>query len=362
MINNNTILNHLVSPVRMIDARVELYNGSTLINSFSCRDKLIEFSIERVSEENKFFGFGIIQRLNVKLIDQYRELSISSANSLRIVYEIAGQEVSPYPTFTPSEVNRDENTNELSITAYDKLNAVASKTVGELTLTAPYTTIGFITAATVLLGCKAWRTVDLDVSETAFTTSFADGGNFEGTELLRVGLDDIAEITQSFYFIDKDDYLVFKRLNKNAAPVLHLSKSEYYKLTSGIEHKLSQICKTTELGDNIISSAVGTGNTQYIRDNAFYELINGVSNLLEEAIAKIGGLAINQFDCSWRGNVLLEPGDKISMETKNGGTITAYILDDVIDYAGYLEEKTKWEYNPEEGTDANPATIGEMLD
>ena len=68
MISNDIVKNYLTSPVRDIDAKVELYNGSTLLKSFSSRDKLIEFTVERIGEENKFFGFGIAQKINVKLI------------------------------------------------------------------------------------------------------------------------------------------------------------------------------------------------------------------------------------------------------------------------------------------------------
>ena len=77
------------SPVRNIRARVELYNGSTLLNTFKYTDMLKELTIERVGEQNKFFGFGVCQKANIKVLDK---------DTLReIIHElsiITGKEVS----------------------------------------------------------------------------------------------------------------------------------------------------------------------------------------------------------------------------------------------------------------------------
>ena len=58
------------SPVRMIGARVELYEGSTLTQIFKYTDALRSFKVERIGEENKFFGFGVCHKLNVKLMER----------------------------------------------------------------------------------------------------------------------------------------------------------------------------------------------------------------------------------------------------------------------------------------------------
>lgn len=362
---NNIINNYLTSPVREIGARVELYEGSTLLNSFSCEDRLIEFTVERVGEESKFFGFGIVQRLNVKLIDKDRELSINSNHSLKVKFMVEGYFSTPYPTFYVTEVNRDEKTNQLSITAYDLLNKNSQKTVGDLVLTAPYTTIDFINAAKEAIEATGWAWIGPTASteESSFTLSFADGGNFEGHELLREALNDVAEITQSIYYIDRNDWLTFKRLSTTANADLTISKDDYIELSSGTTHKLSRIYKTTELGNNIYSPATGTDDNQYIRDNAFYELLadSTVAQLLQWGIEYVGGLAITQFDCNWRGNFLLEPGDKLKLEAKDGTYFISYLLDDVVEYKGYLTETTKWDYNPEEGEHSNPSTLGDIL-
>jgi hypothetical protein len=251
----------------------------------------------------------------------------------------------------------------LSITAYDALKKCSELTVGDLTLTKPYTLTTFIGAVAAALGYSAWTTVNLSKNDTIFSTYFDDGANFEGHESLREALNDIAEITQTIYYSGQNNWLTFKRLSKTASPDLTIEKKDYIELTSGSTHTLSQIVKTTELGNNINSTTSGTGNIQYIRDNAFYELLpdSKVGSLLNTGIEKIGGLEITQFDCEWRGNYLLEPGDKIKIETKNGEYLTTFLLDDVIEYKGYLTERTKWDYNPEEGEHSNSSTLGDIL-
>jgi hypothetical protein len=310
----------LTSPVRDIEVTAEFIKDSVVHDSYTSRDKIVEFTVERIGEENKFFGFGVVHKINIKLIDKGREIKYDSNYSVKIYYRIGTAMINPHPPFHITEVNRDENTNQLSITGYDLLYT-NKKTVGDLGLTAPYTVADFIIAVNQALGCsRAYHTVNFNNTEAIFSTSLADGANFEGHESLREALNDIAEVTQSIYYINRLGELTFKRLSRSGTPNLTITKSDYIKLTSGSSHQLAQIIKTTELGNNINGPSSGTGNIQHIRDNAFYELLPDakVGRLLSDGTSYIGGIIITQFDCDWRGNFLLEPGDKLRIETKNG--------------------------------------------
>ena len=53
------------SAVRNVKARVELYNGSTLVDTFKHTDRLIDFDIERAGK-GSFYGYGICQKLKLK--------------------------------------------------------------------------------------------------------------------------------------------------------------------------------------------------------------------------------------------------------------------------------------------------------
>ena len=133
---SNTHAQKINSPVRSIFARVELYNSSsTLAATYNYNDALISYSIERVGDETKFFGYGICQKINVKLRDVERSISITTDNYLKTsitsIENSAENYVYPYPIFYVSEVNRNENNNELSITAYDSLYKAAKHTVSE---------------------------------------------------------------------------------------------------------------------------------------------------------------------------------------------------------------------------------------
>jgi hypothetical protein len=196
---------------------------------------------------------------------------------------------------------------------------------------------------------------------TNFGTTYEEGANFEGTETVREALNAVAEATQTIYYIDTTNRLVFKKLGA-AAVSMDINKELYIKLDSGSNRRLAAICHITELGDNIEAKLEVSGTTQYVRNNPFWDMREDITTLVDAALENIGGLTINQFNCSWRGNPLLEIGDKISLETKDGDIVYSYILDDVITYAGTLSEVTQWSYAEEdEETATNPSSIGEAV-
>lgn len=363
---SNTHAQKINSPVRSIFARVELYNSSsTLAATYNYNDALISYSIERVGDETKFFGYGICQKINVKLRDVERAISITTDNYLKTsitsIENSAENYVYPYPIFYVSEVHRNENNNELSITAYDSLYKAAKHTVSELNLTAPYTIEEFATACATLLGLPL-NIVNIADTDTCFDTSYDEGANFDGTETIRDALNAVAEATQTIYYINNEEKLTFKRLDVSGASVLTIDKSKYFSLSSKTNKRLATICHATELGDNVSASITESGSIQYIRDNPFWDLRDDIETLVNNALAATGGITINQFDCSWRGDYSLEIGDKISLVTKDNSTSISYVLNDTISYDGGLSEKTKWSYsNNDAETASNPTTIGDAL-
>ena len=346
------------SPVRMIGARVELYEGSTLTQIFKYTDALRSFKVERIGEENKFFGFGVCHKLNVKLMDTERKIKVSTANTIEIEFGVGYDYMYPYPKFYVTEVHRDENTNELSITAYDRLYAAANYTVADLEIDS-YTIKEFAEACAPKLGLP----LDIvNVADSSFDTEYQTQANFSGTESLREALNDVAEVTQTIYYINHDWALTFKRLDINGEPALTITKDKYFSLDSKTNRRLAAICHATELGDNVQASMSYSGTTQYIRNNPFWELREDIDVLVNAALDAVGGLTINQFDCSWRGDFTLEIGDKIALVTKDNKTVVSYILNDTINYNGFLSERTKWQYtNSEEEEAANASNIGDAI-
>ena len=355
MQNTTTAYDSAISAsVRKMKAKVELYTGSTLVATYTEADKIINFDIQRVGEDGKFFGFGICHRLNLHLIDVQRTLNISTANTIKISIGI-GADYIGFPTFFVSEVHRDEKTNELSITAYDTLYSASNHTVSELTLTKPYTIKEFCEAVGTVLGVTV-------SGADGFTLSYENGANFDGTETLREALDDVAEATQTIYFINSNNELCFKILDKSGAAVETLTKAKYITLKSGEGRRLQTICSANELGDNVSESTTQIGSTQYVRDNAFWELRDDIGTLVHNAITAIGDITIDIFDCSWRGNPALEIGDKIDIETRDNGTLTSFVLNDTLKYDGALTEQTLWKYDENSAeTESNPTSIGDVI-
>lgn len=367
MIIDENTNNALISPVRTIDAVVGHIGVSTVAYYFS-NDRLKSFSIERVGDPTKFFGYGICQKLNVKIIDKDRELEFNAGDNLAILFRTSPEEnftnnVS-YPGFIVTETHRDETTNELSVTAYDTLYFLSGITLNDTGIKPPYD----ISNLTYEIYMYLRDNTDYYIGNIYLPSDFEDyyiyenGGNFEGTETIRGVLDAIAEATQSIYFINKYNHLEFKRLDIKGDPVYTINKDNYFTLDNGENRRLSKIVHATELGDNISAELSVSGSTQYIRNNPLWELRNDITDLVDEALAIMGGLTINQFECSWRGNYLLEIGDKIALVTKDNELIYSYFLNDTIKFDGGLTETTYWRYEETEGETAdNPTSIGEAV-
>lgn len=355
MINSNNYWN---TPVRKIKSRVELFNNSSaLINIYTAFDALKSFSIERVGE-SKFFGFGVCQKINVHLIDKERLIEITTDNSLKAFLSADGDLISSFPVFHVSEVHRDENTNELSITAYDAIYNTSAHTIAEIGLEAPYTLQGVIEAIAAFMGLDGVSVINAD----GFNLVFPEGANLEGTETIRDVLNAAAEATQSIYYIDNNKNLVFKRLNKDGAPVVTIDKENYIELDSKTNRRLTEIVSTTELGDSVSAALAVNGTAQYIRDNPFWELREDISSLVDNALAAVGGLTINQFSCSWRGNPQIEIGDKIELIAKDNSAVISYLLNDTISFDGGLSQATEWSYTDNENESAsNPTSLGDAL-
>ena len=343
----------------VVTGKVELYNGSTLSKVCTCEDVLMDYTVERVEENGKFFGFGVCQKTNINLIDIDRVIDISTANSFKNYFGVDGEYLTPYPVFYVTEVNRDENSNTISVTAYDILYKAAKYTVADLALLDSYTVREVAEGIASLIGATGMVVEGVGATETCFNLS---GANFDGTENLRSVLNAIAEVTQTIYFINNQEQLVFKRLSVSGEPVGTVTRDNYYILDSKTNRRLSAITHATELGDNVTASLEVSGSTQYIRNNPFWELREDIGTLVDNALAVVGGMTINQFSMNWSGNFLLEIGDKIAIELEDGSEVHSYILNDVVRFLGYVDEDTQWTYEDNESeTASNPSSLGEVI-
>ena len=378
MINSNININS--SSTSRINALVELYEGSTLVTTCTCADVLQSFKVERLGEDGKFFGTCISQTLKLELIDKDKVLNITKDYSIKVAYLVGGETVYPYPVFYVQDVVRDEETNDLSITAVDRILQAENITVADLNLPVDAYTIGTVFVACAnALDCNR-STKYLSMTEPIFSLTLPVGANFSGDENIREVLKRLAEVLGAVCYVaagTAKDKLVFHRLAKDAAPDFTIQKKDYFELKTEAARTLGQLCHVTELGDNIETTAAAEGGeVQYLRNNPFFEAIQQkedeagtvvgqteLADYLEETLAPaVYGTTITPFNCDWRGNFLLEPGDKIAVTTKDGGTITTYVLNQAAAFDGTYGEIIQWSYEAtEDETPAAPATLGEVL-
>ena len=365
--NTNTSIG---SPVRQVSARVEHYQGSTLVQTWTNSDRLIEITIERVGDESRFFGYGICQKANIHLIDVNKEITnYSTQDKLDIRFSTRTPTIADYgfvkvlPNFQITKCHRDENTNELSITGYDALYYASNHRFAELGLVAPYTTADIANAIAKLLLGQNGRVVK-NTESIGWNIRFTKGANYNGDETLRDVLDDIAEATQSIYFIEGNggDHLCFKTLKNETAPALTISKDDYISLRNRENRRLGGITHITELGDNVGTTGTQQGTIQYIRDNPLWNMSDNVNTYVDAAWNLIKELTINQFDMTWRGNFYLSLGDRFGMIGKDNNIFYSFLLNDVWEYDGAFRQKTSWAYtNTDTETESAPSTLGDLL-
>lgn len=346
---------------RSIEARVELLEGDSILQTFTHDGALQSYSVERIGDSAKFFGYGICQKLTVKLRDKERAINIVKGQKLDVAVGVGCEYLYTFPVFFVEEIKRNENTNELEVIAYDAIYRAANHRVSEVPIVAPYTIYNFAAACGTVLGMPVKLQ---DVNDSIFETDYPTGANFsaEGTETIRDALDDIAEATGTIYYMCRNWCITFRRLDVAGDPVLNIDKTKYFTLDAKTIHALQNITSTNELGNAVTIESGIAGEHQYIRDNAFLEMREDIAEILQSILSVTQGLSISQFDCKWRGNFLLEIGDKISFVTKDDQIVHSYILNDVVTYNGGLVEKTKWDYSGSGSeTLTNPVTLGESL-
>lgn len=348
-----TSLDALVSPSREIKAKIDLFDGTTKKATFTGSDKIKKFQIERAGEEGKFFGFGVSQKLELELLDKDRELNIVKGNTFDI-YLTADTTYTKILSCEVDSIKRDEKTNSLTLAAYDALYRAAGHQVKDLTLTKPYTIKDFCEACGAKLGVSV-KGID------TFLLSYPNGANFDGAETLREALDMVAEATQTIYFMDSTNALVFKKLDKAGASLLTIDKNTYFEYKNNGPRVLKTICSTNELGDDVSESGTTGDATQFVRDNAFWELRDDITDLVHNAVVAVGGLSISQFECKWRGNFYLEIGDKIQILGKDNNPAITYLLNDTLVYNGGLNQTSSWKYKDSGETASNPTSIGDAI-
>lgn len=359
MISSNINNNFTNIQKRIIKSKVEQYNGSTLLNTLYDSDEIIDFTIDRQGV-NKFFGFGVCQKLNIHLLNRKSEVTYNTDDALKVYIK----DVCFYPPFCITESHLEETTGKLSITAYDAIYPMAEHTVSELGAFSATTLEAVIQSCANLMGVAGIKYENVN-TELLQSINLTETANYTGSETIRDLLDDIAEVLFSFYFINHENKLVFKALDTmlSYANNPHIRLTDYEAFEIGENRRLVRITKSTTLGNNE-SVEVGdiTGTTQYIRDNPFLELRDDVIDILNAGLDNLGGATMRQYKLSWWGNPSYEIGDKLEIEDTNRERMNIYLFNDIITYNGGLLQKSSWKYeDTEDETEETPATIGEVI-
>ena len=350
-----------VSSTKALNAWVDI--ESTPAVTCTCSNFLQDFTIYRESDTSKFFGFGVVHKAVINLINEDNTLShIKIGDRLDIGFkDDRNQYVRPYPYLYVAEIEQNETTNTLTIVAYDTLYKLSLYTIKQLGVTAPYSASEILTKAASLLN------ITIRESEDLFRLDLGSELNLSGEETLREFFDAVAEINGLIYYAQPLNVVKFKGISQSDTPVLTVDKDMYYDLVTATTRGLTKLCHVTELGDNILASWDTHSNpvTQILRENPFYTLNQNTYDYLVELLMHLGyggTLSSTQLNCEWRGDPRLEVGDRVAFVTDDGSLATVFLVDDTLEYNGSITEITSWEFVQEENKDfSNPANIGDRI-
>ena len=345
---------------KSVRAKVELYDGDTLVQTCECGNFLSHFTVNRDGELGKFFGFGICHKLEMTLIDLEKVLRVYEGYTAKVCLGNGTVWDCPYPEFDVTNVKVDKKSGDITVTALDPLNKAAELTYDDLGISVPYTLENLAEACGAALGLTV-----VGIGSTAFNTAYEKGGNYNGDESLRSVLNHIAEVTQTIYYINNQNQLVFKRLS--ATIVADYYRQDYYEFEVEPVKRLTGIGHATELGENLeVTTAdlwgdTEVGVTQFVRDNPLWELRTDLPTLLNQALSRIGGTELQQYELDWSGDYRLEVGDYIAIHYDDEVT-PIFILNDKLTYGGTMDEESSWEWvDNKNETFANPINLGDKL-
>lgn len=345
---------------RTITAKVEQYNGSTLLNTFNYNDYLKSVEVDRVCEEGKLFGVVASQKVTVTILESKGTFTITDKHSLKVYFDNGQGYITPFPVFYITDVNRDKVAKEVKVTGYCLANSANNYTVADLELSS-FTLLDFARTAATKLGATGISLVNLYETDSLLQLNYEQGANFDGTETLRQALTALAEALGAIIFFDYNNNLTIKRYSRDYTVDI-FTPNDYFEWETKDSILISEVASITELGDNV---AATTGNkngvTAYLRDNPFLELREDVATILAEIARLIKPHRAITFDMSARGNYLIELGDYFSIMSKEGGTTSTYLLNDSIKYSGGLSQKLFINYTETAQVNTNPVTLGESL-
>ena len=349
----NDGLQKFLSPRREISCKIEVNLEDSF--RFLIEKQIYNWKIERNAEDSKFFGTGVCQKMTLETI------MTNFGSQVRTINPVCG--VSGFTFSTPlfyiTEVIQDEVANKITYTAYDGLYFATLHKIKEANLPSTYTIKELAEKAVALI--PELSGVDTSSLNLPFTSA-----NLSGEETCREIFDDIAEATQTNYYVNSENILCFKRMNTIVS--VNIPKTAYFEATTGAAYVLKTIMSVTELGDNASATATGSPDvsgievTQYVRENCFYTQLNDtqIKNALQYAINNAGNSYLYEYSIKWRGITATEPFDIISFANRDGVYVEAVLFNDTISYNGGLIEESSWSYKAQDETEESSG-IGERI-
>lgn len=291
------------------------------------------------------------QLMNVK---DGAELSVS----LGVENESTGAvEWVPFQTVTCDSVEYDPDSKSCTVSGFDSMALLDSKTFKDAKITYPATLRQIVEKAAAVQGLSV-SFQPFFMEDTVYTQ--ASPANLGGDETLRQVIAWAAEAALSNAIIGRDGKIHFISMIPGS-PVSTIDAKDYFAFEP---NSVFGPINTFVLGrlpqeDNVFredSNAVAHDGSKELRinDNPFLDLRR--DDVIDQYFAKVNGLQVIPYTLDWRGNPAIDPGDTIQVVNSKDKPVTVLFGNSEIEFDGGLRFETALEIKSLTETDKSKAT------
>ena len=268
----------------------------------------------------------------------------------------------PRPPMRIMEYDYDKDTGKLTFSCVDYMCKADEYTVNDLPdMEYPVTVDSYLQAICDKIGVQK-------STDTYFNSdvSLSAPPNFDGSESLRTALKGIAQMCLSNCYINKYGALEMMCI-ADAASVGTITGDYYSTVTAGKKIVgINAVSLERQPQNDIIYAKDDTLIAQngesplVIENNPFMD--SDRETFAPALLNKIKGLSFYPCEINWRGNVVLDPFDKLTVETLDEGTFSTYLFSEDLIFNGGIKSTIKCDYDNNKTVNyAKGATIKDKL-
>ncbi len=348
-----------------IYGNTRIIRGKAVLNGIELEDDgaIQTISITRPAIGEALMGSALSAKITLTALDPSGQLAnIKDGAELSVFLGVENESTGavewlPFQTVTCDSVEYDPDSKTCTVSGFDNMALLESKTFKDVKITYPSTLRQIAEKVASVQGLSV-SSQPFFMEDLVYTQSSSP--NLGGEETLREVMAWIAEAALSNAIIGRDGKIHFISMIPGSS-VSTIDAKDYFTFEPA---SVFGPINTLVLGrlpqeDNIFredSSAVAQHGSKELRinDNPFLDLRR--ESVIDQYFAKVNGLQVIPYTLDWRGNPAIDPGDTIQAVDSKDKPVTVLFGNSEIEFDGGLRFETALEIKSLTETDKSKAT------